>query len=58
MLESLKVPVAKKALMVPGAMEVFTGVTAMETSVAEVTVRVVEAERDPSTAVMELVPGC
>ena len=57
-LPSLKLPVAKKALAVPGAMDVLTGVTARETSVAEVTVRVVDAVREPTTAVMVVVPGC
>ena len=55
---SLNMPTAKKVLVVPGATETFAGVMAMEVSVAEVTVRVVDAVKEPSTAVMVVVPGC
>lgn len=55
---SLKVPTAKKVLVVPGAMETLAGTTAMDCSVAEETVSVVEAEKELSTAVMVVLPGC
>ena len=51
------VPVAVNCSVVPKATLGFAGVTAMETNVAAVTVRVVEAEMVPDTAVIVVVPA-
>ena len=58
LLPSLNVPVAKNTLLVPEAIAALTGLTAIETSVAEVTVKVVEAVKEPFVAVIVVVPGC
>jgi hypothetical protein len=54
---SEKVPVAVNCWGVPRAMLGFVGVTAMETRVADVTVRVVEPEMPPEVAVIVAVPA-
>ena len=53
---SLKVPVAVNCFVVPTAMLEFAGVTAIETSVAPVTVRDAVPLTDPDVAVMVAVP--
>ena len=53
----LKVPVAVNCCVSPAAMDGLAGVTAMETRVAEVTVKVVEPEMDPEVALIEEVPA-
>jgi hypothetical protein len=54
---SLKVPVAVNCCVRPFAMDGFPGVTAMDCSVAAVTVRVVDPVIDPDFALMEEVPA-
>lgn len=54
---SLKVPVAVNCLLVPTAMLEFVGVTAIETSVAPVTVRLALPVTDPEVAEMVAVPA-
>src|SRR5690242_12738394 len=54
---SLKVPMAVNCFVVPTAMLEFAGVTAIETRVAEVTVRVAVPLIPPDVAVMVEVPG-
>ena len=53
---SEKVPVAVNCCFVPLAIEGFAGVTAIDTSVAAVTVRVVEPVMPTETALIWLVP--
>src|SRR5205807_660255 len=53
---SVKVPVAVNCCVVPRAMDGAAGVTASETSTAEVTVSVVDPVKDPEVAVMLAVP--
>jgi len=53
---SEKVPVAVNCSVLPFAIEGFAGVTAMDTSVAAVTVRVVDPVMPPETALIVLVP--
>jgi hypothetical protein len=55
-LESLNVPVAANCLVVPTAMLEFAGVTAIETSVAAVTVSDAVPLTDPDVAVIVVVP--
>jgi hypothetical protein len=54
---SLKVPVTENLRAAPILIVGLTGVTVRETSVAVVTVRVVEAEREPDVPVMMVLPG-
>lgn len=54
---SLKVPVTKNLCAAPISILGLTGVTVRETSVAVVTVRVVEAEKVPDVPVMMVLPG-
>lgn len=54
---SLKVPVTKNLSAAPISILGLTGVTVRETSVAVVTVRVVEAEKVPDVPVMTVLPG-
>jgi hypothetical protein len=54
---SEKVPVAVNCCVAPLAIEGFTGVTAIDTSVTAVTVRVVEPLTVPETALIVLVPA-
>src|ERR1700735_2504679 len=54
---SEKVPVAVNCCFAPTLTEGFAGVTAIDTSVAAVTVRVVEPLIAPETALIVLVPG-
>jgi hypothetical protein len=54
---SENVPVAVNCSFVPFAIEGFAGVTAIDTSVAAVTVRVVEPVMPPETALIVLVPA-
>ncbi len=54
---SENVPVAVNCSFVLRAMPGFAGVTAMDTSVAELTVRMVEPEMLPEVAVIEAVPA-
>jgi hypothetical protein len=56
LLESLKVPVATNCFVVPTAMVEFAGVTAIETSVAAVTVREAVPLTPPEVAVIVAVP--
>jgi hypothetical protein len=49
---SEKVPVAVNCSVVPFAIEGFAGVTAIDTSVAEVTVKIVEPMTPPETALV------
>lgn len=56
-LESLKVPVAANCLVVPTAMLEFAGVTAIETSVAAVTVSEAVPLTDPDVAVIVVEPA-
>ncbi len=56
MLLSEKIPVAVNCLVVPAAILGLAGVTATDTSVAEVTVRLVEPEMLPEAAVMVVLP--
>ena len=56
-LESLKVPVAANGLVVPAAMLEFAGVTAIETSVAAVTVSEAVPLTGPEVAVMVVAPA-
>ena len=51
-LPSVKLPVATNCCVVPSAIEGFPGVTAMETSAAELTVNAVEPCTDPEIALM------
>jgi len=55
-LESLNVPMAANCLVVPTAMLEFAGVTAIETSVAAVTLSEAVPLTDPDVAVMVVVP--
>ena len=55
--ESEKVPVAVNCCAIPMEMFAFVGVTAMETTVADVTVRVAEPVTEPEVAVMDVVPA-
>lgn len=57
MLPSLNVPVAVNCCVNPLAIEGLAGVTLMDVSVAAVTVRVVEPEIAPETAVIVVVPA-
>jgi hypothetical protein len=54
---SEKVPVAVNCSVVPGAMPGLAGVTAIDTSFAEVTVSTVEPEMLPKVAVIVVVPA-
>ncbi|HXO06277.1 MAG TPA: hypothetical protein VN884_11680 [Candidatus Sulfotelmatobacter sp.] len=54
---SEKVPVAVNCSVAPFAMEEFAGVTVIDTSVAEVTVRIVEPLMAPEAALIVLVPA-
>ena len=54
---SLNKPIAVKDNRVPGAMVRPDGLIEMDTSVAFVTSSVVESMREPSVAVMVVVPG-
>lgn len=54
---SLKKPIAMKVNLVPGAMVRPDGLMEIDTSVAFVTLRVVEAVMEPSDAVIVVVPG-
>jgi hypothetical protein len=56
-LESLKVPVAENCFVVPTAMLEFAGVTAIDTSVAAVTVSDAVPLTDPDVAVIVVVPA-
>src|ERR1700691_6712481 len=56
-LPSVNVPVAVNCCVVPSAIDGAAGVTAMETSVAAVTVRVVDPLMEPVVAVMFAVPS-
>ena len=56
MLESLNVPVAANCLVVPTAMLELAGVTAIDTSVAAVTVSEAVPLTDPDVAVIVVVP--
>ena len=53
---SVKVPVAVNCCVVPAGIEGIAGVTAMETRVAGVTVRLVDPTIDPEVAVTLVVP--
>ncbi len=53
---SEKVPVAVNCCFVPLAIEGFAGVSAIDTSVAGVTVKVVDPVMPPETALIALVP--
>jgi len=53
----LNVPVAVNCCVRPAAIEGFAGVTAMDTSVADVTVKVVEPEIAPDVAFIKEVPA-
>lgn len=55
-LPSVKVPVAVNCCVVPSATEGMAGVTAIETTVAGVTVNTVFADTEPETALMVLEP--
>jgi hypothetical protein len=55
---SLKVAAAANVLVVVGAMEGFAGISAIDVSVAELTVRLVVAVKEPKLAVIVVVPGC
>lgn len=55
-LESLKVPVAVNCLLAPIGIVEFAGVTAMDTSVAEVTVSEAVPLTEPEVAVTVVVP--
>ena len=57
MVPSLKLPVAVNNAGSPKTMEEFAGVTAMETSVAFVTVRFAKPKTDPKMAMTVVVPG-
>jgi hypothetical protein len=53
---SEKVPVAVNCLFVPAAMLGLVGVTAMDTSVAEVTLRLLHPEMFPHVTLMTVLP--
>jgi hypothetical protein len=53
---SVKVPVAMNCCVVPNAIDGLSGVTAIDTSAAEVTVNVVEPCTEPEVAVILAVP--
>jgi hypothetical protein len=55
-LPSVKVPVATNCCVVPNAIEGLAGMTAIDTSAAEVTVNVVEPCTEPEVAVILAVP--
>lgn len=57
MLVSENVPVALNCMVLPASTELLAGVTAIETSVAAVTVRTVEPETLPCDADMEAFPA-
>jgi hypothetical protein len=52
------VPVAVNCFVLPATTDGFTGVTAIETSVAALTVSVVEPETLPEVALIVVVPAC
>ena len=56
-LPSVNVPVAVNCCVVPSAIDGFAGVTARETSAAELTVSVVDPAIDPEVAVMVALPS-
>lgn len=56
-LPSVKVPVAENCCFVPSAMDGADGVTAIDASMADVTVRVVDPAIGPEAAEIVVVPG-
>jgi len=56
-LPSVNVPVAENCCFVPSAMDGADGVTAIDASMADVTVRMVDPVTDPEVAEIVVLPG-